>query len=115
MGKLRNGDKQKIFRMNRITANEGVIDDSGSTTPYGIMRDLTPLSESVAGGADIQTMLYGDPTNYLLGLFGGYTIRVDESYKAGERLTTILGDLMVGGNLVVDKGFVVATLPKTGD
>lgn len=115
MGKLRNGDKQKIFRMNRITANEGVIDDSGSTTPYGIMRDLTPLSESVASGADIQTMLYGDPTNYLLGLFGGYTIRVDESYKAGERLTTILGDLMVGGNLVVDKGFVVATLPKTGD
>ena len=25
---------------------------------------------------------------------------------------TILGDAMVGGNLIVDKGFVVATMPK---
>ena len=56
-------------------------------------------------------MLYGDPANYELGLFGDYTIRVDESVKAVERMTTILGDAFVGGNLVVDKGFVVATLP----
>ena len=39
---------------------------------------------------------------------------MDESYKAQERLLTILGDVMVGGNLVVDKGVVVATLPKSG-
>lgn len=52
--------------------------------------------------------------NYELGLFGDYTVRVDESVKAVERMLTILGDAMVGGNLIVDKGFVVATLPKTG-
>lgn len=28
-------------------------------------------------------------------------------------MLTILGDAMVGGNLIVDKGFVVATLPKS--
>ena len=60
-------------------------------------------------------MVYGDPQNYELGLFGYYTVRVDKSVKAVERMLTILGDAMVGGNLIVDKGFVVATLPATGD
>ena len=57
-------------------------------------------------------MVYGDPLNYELGLFGDYSIRVDESVKALERMVAILGDAFVGGNLVVDKGFVVASLPK---
>lgn len=111
MGKLRNSNKEKVFKMHRTSPNEGIIDDSGSTTPYGIMKDLTPLSEAQAAAAAIQTMLYGDPANYELGLFGGFSIRLDESYKAGERMVTILGDVKVGGNLIVDKGFVVATLP----
>lgn len=114
IGKLRNSDKEKIFKMIRTSANEGVIDDSGSTTPYGIMKDLTALSTANAGSAAIPTMIYGDPANYMLGLFGGFTIRIDESYKAAERLNTILGDVFVGGNVVVDKGFVIANLPKSG-
>ena len=115
IGKLRNSDKQKIFKLSRTSANEGVIDDSGSTTPYGIMKDLTALSTaSASSSAATPTMIYGDPANYLLGLFGGFTIRIDESYKAAERMHTILGDVMVGGNVIVDKGFVVAMLPKSG-
>lgn len=114
IGKLRNSDKEKIFKMIRTSANEGVIDDSGSTTPYGIMKDLTALSTATAGSSAIPTMIYGDPANYMLGLFGGFTIRIDESYKAAERLNTILGDVFVGGNVVVDKGFVIANLPKSG-
>ena len=55
-------------------------------------------------------MLYGDPANYELGMFGDFTVRVDESVKAVERMLTILGDAMIGGNLIVDKGFVVATV-----
>ena len=114
IGMLRNSDKQKIFKMIHTSANEGVIDDSGSTTPYSIMKDLTALSTSTAGSAAIPTMIYGDPANYLLGLFGGFTIRIDESYKAAERMHTILGDVFVGGNVVVHKGFVIANLPKSG-
>ncbi len=74
--------------------------------PYSINSYLTALD---GAGASTQTMIYGDPRNYELGLFGDYTIRVDESVKAVERMLAILGDVMVGGNLVVDKGFVVAT------
>ncbi|MFR1050275.1 MAG: phage major capsid protein [Lachnospirales bacterium] len=115
IGKLRNGDKNKIFKITRTSANEGVIDDSGSTTPYSILKDLTALSTTTAAsGAATPTMIYGDPANYLLGLFGGFTIRIDQSYKAAERLDTILGDVLVGGNVVVDKGFVIANLPKSG-
>ena len=113
IGKLRNSDKEKIFKMIRTSANEGVIDDSGSTTPYGIIKDLTALSTATAGSAAIPTMIYGDPANYLLGLFGGFTIRIDESYKAAERMHTILGDVFVGGNVVVDKGFVIANLKSS--
>ena len=94
--------------------NTGIIRDGGVVIPYTICSDLTSLSGAKAGAAPIQTMCYGSPANYLLGLFGDFTVRVDESYKAQERLLTILGDAMVGGNLVANKGFVVATLPKAG-
>jgi len=94
--------------------NTGAIRDGGMVLSYTICPDLTSLAGAPAGEADLQTMLYGDPMNYELGLFGGYTVRVDESVKAVERMVAILGDAMVGGNLIVDKGFVVATVPKSG-
>ena len=116
IGKLRNTDKQRVFKINPATGNPniGTIEDGGNIVPYTIVSDLTALSASTAGSAAIQTMLYGDPANYELGLFGDYTVRVDDSVKAVERMVTILGDAMVGGNLIVDKGFVIANLPKSG-
>ena len=83
--------------------NTGIIRDGGVVIPYTISADVTDGK-----------LLYGDPANYLLGLFGAYSIRVDESVKAVERMYAILGDVMVGGNLVVDKGFVVGTVGGGG-
>lgn len=116
IGKLRNSDKERVFKIRPDGGNPniGTIEDGGVIVPYTIAPDLTALATSVAGSSAIQTMLYGDPMNFEVGLFGDYTIRVDSSYKAADRLLTILGDAMVGGNLIVDKGFVVATLPKSG-
>lgn len=114
IGKLRNNDKDRVFKIrpDSANANTGTIEDGGVIVPYTIVPDLTALSASTAGASAIQTMVYGDPLNYELGLFGDYSIRVDESVKAVERMVAILGDVFVGGNLVVDKGFVVANLPK---
>lgn len=114
LGALR-GTNEKL-RLLEITPdasnpNTGIIRDGGLVLPFTISADLTSLSDATAGASAIQTMLYGDPMNYELGLFGPYSIRVDESVKAVERMVAILGDAFVGGNLVVDKGFVVATLP----
>lgn len=116
IGKLRNTDKERVFRIRPEGGNPnvGTIENGGTVLPYTIVSDLTALSASTAGSSPIQTMLYGDPMNYELGLFGDFTVRVDESIKGVERMHTILGDAMVGGNLIVDKGFIVATLPKNG-
>ena len=115
IAKFRNGDKERVFKIHPDAGNPntGTIEDSGTVTPYTILPALTSLSGAEAGAAPVQTMVYGDPINYELGLFGDYSVRVDESIKGEERMLTILGDAMVGGNLIVDKGFVVATLPKS--
>ena len=109
-------DKNRVYKIHPDAGNPntGMIEDGGNFVPYTIVSALTALSGSTAGSRAIQTMLYGSPMNYLLGLFGGYSIRVDESVKAVERMYTILGDAMVGGNLVVHNGMVVGTLAATG-
>ena len=116
IGKVRNSDMQRVFKIRPDggNPNTGTIEDGGTIVPYTILPGLTSLSASTAGSAAIQTMLYGDPMNYELGLFGDYSIRVDESIKGQERMLTILGDAMVGGNLIVHNGFVVATLAAAG-
>ena len=116
LGKLRGtNEKRRLFDIvpDAGNPNTGTIREGGTIVPYSIASDLTALTGADATSAAVQTMVYGDPMNYELGLFGEYTVRVDESVKAVERMYTILGDAMVGGNLIVDKGFVVATLPKT--
>lgn len=117
LGKLRGtNEKGRLFDIvpDAANPNTGTIREGGTIVPYSISSKLTALSASEKGSSAIQTMVYGDPMNYELGLFGPYTVRVDESVKAVERMLTILGDAMVGGNLIVDKGFVVATLPANG-
>lgn len=98
LGKLRGAnEKRRLFNISpdRGNANAGVIEDGGTILPY-------TLASAIGSN-----LAYGDPMNYLLGLFGSYSVRVDESYKAGERLLTILGDAMVGGNGIVHNGFVI--------
>lgn len=102
IGALRGtNEKGRIFQITPDAANPntGVISDGGTIVPY-----------TIVSGIGNTKLAYGDPSNYLLGLFGDYTVRVDESVKAVERMNAILGDALVGGNLVVDKGFVVGTI-----
>ena len=115
IGALRGtNEKRRLFEIipDAGNPNIGTIRDGGLVIPYTICSDLTTLSGTAAGTADVLTMGYGDPMNFEVGLFGDFTVRVDESVKAVERMHTILGDAMVGGNLIVDKGMVWAKLPK---
>lgn len=106
LGKLRGtNEKRRLLEIapDVGNANSGTIRDGGVVLPYDLVSAVSDTK-----------LLYGDPANFLVGLFGDYTVRVDESVKAEERLIAILGDAMVGGNLVVDKGFVVGTLSGVG-
>lgn len=108
------GEKEKkaIYEITPTTgnANVGTIKDGGTIVPYCICSRLTSLSTTEKGDSPVQTMLYGDPKNFELGLFGPYTIEVSKDTKLEKRLLTIAGDVMVGGNLVVHEGFVVVML-----
>lgn len=107
IGKLRYEDNKRVYSIvpDAGNPNTGRIIEGGLIVPYTIGSALTDFTTA---GSSI-SMVYGDPTNYLLGLFGAYSIRVDESYKAAQRMNTILGDAFVGGNIVAPGGFIGVT------
>ena len=107
IGKLRYEDNKRVYSIvpDAGNPNTGRIIEGGLIIPYTIGSALTDFATAGSG----ISMVYGDPTNYLLGLFGAYSIRVDESYKAAQRMNTILGDAFVGGNIVAPGGFVGVT------
>ena len=97
-------EKGRLFKITPDAGNPntGIITDGGMVIPYTICSD-----------AGASTLIYGGLRNYELGLFGDYSVRIDESVKAVERMLTILGDVFVGGNLVVHHGAVVGTISGT--
>lgn len=90
--------------------NIGVIKDGGLAVPYVLCSDVTALSDSTYSDADIPTMIYGNPANYKLGLFGDFEVAVSDDYKFGEGLLTVRGEVVLGGNVVADKGFLIVNL-----
>ena len=96
--KIAADDNRPLFDISQ-TGNTGTIKAGGLIVPY-----------TIASAIGSNKLAYGDPMSYLLALFGSYTVRVDESVKSVERLIAILGDVMVGGNLVMDKGMLIANL-----
>lgn len=95
--KLATDDNRKLYRITQ-NGNTGTIEEGGLIVPF-----------TISSAIGDKTIAYGDPLAYLLALFGPYSIRVDESVKSVERMIAILGDVLVGGNLTVDKGFSIAT------
>lgn len=109
-------EKKPVYEITPDAGNPncGTIKDGGIIVPYSIHSGLTSLSTATQGKAAIPTMIYGDPKNFELGLFGPYTVEVSKDYKFAEGLLTIMGEAMVGGNVIVDGGFVVVTLAASG-
>lgn len=90
--------------------NTGVIKDGGLSVGYILNDQLTALTDSTRGEAAIKTMVYVDLSAYVLGLFGNYTVELDTSCMFKERMWVILGEVMAGGNLAVDKAALIVTL-----
>lgn len=111
LGSIRNSEQMKVFQTRHTGANYGTIEDGGAAYGYNIGKDLTSFASASTGGL---TMCYGDPQNYELALFGEMTVRIDESAKAVERMLTILGDAMVGGNLIRHNGFTILKKKAAG-
>lgn len=108
-------EKKAVYEITPDAANPnvGMIKDGGLSVRYCIVPTLTPLSETAQTSTAIQTMVYGSPLNYELALFGDYTIEASKDYKFAEGLISILGEVMVGGNVVAYNGFEIVTIPAS--
>lgn len=94
--------------------NTGIIKDGGLSVRYCICSDVAGYNAATGTSSGVKTMIYGTPTNYKLGLFGNFEVNVSEDYKFAEGLLTVRGEVMVGGNVIVDKGFVVVNKKSAG-
>ena len=104
LGKVRGSDKKAVYEIipNGSNPNKGMIKEGGLIVEYVINSNLT------AG-----TLVYGQAHNFELDLFSDYEIEVSKDYKFGNGLLAIRGDAQIGGDVVVNEGFVVATVGTT--
>lgn len=83
----------------------GTIKDGGLAVRFCIVEELPALS--VAGTtAGSYCMAYGKPLAYQLDLFGPYTVEVSRDYKFAEGLLAVMGEAMIGGNVISENGFI---------
>ena len=114
-GDVRGSDKKPVYEITPDAGNPntGIIKDGGLAVPYTINSNLTALAGTAQSNTAVtNTMVYGDPANYELGLFGDYTIEVSKDYKFAEGLLTVMGEVLAGGNLIKHNGFLVCQIAK---
>ena len=99
-GDVRGSDKKPVYE---ITPDAGNPNNSNLTALAGTAQSSTAVTN---------TMVYGDPMNYELGLFGNYVIEVSKDYKFAEGLLTVMGEVLAGGNLIKHNGFLVCQIAK---
>jgi HK97 family phage major capsid protein len=101
LGDVRGSDKKAVYEItpDASNPNTGIIKDGGLSVPYCINSNL-------AAG----TLAYGQAQNFELALFSNYEINVSEDFAINKGLLTIVGDVELGGDVVVKGGFVVATV-----
>ncbi len=87
--------------------NTGIIKDGGLIVPYTICGAATSYTDTAATAEGVNTMIYGDPLKFTLGLFGTYEVEVSKDYKFAEGLLSVMGNVTLGGNVNADKGFLI--------
>lgn len=77
--------------------NTGTIKDGGTVVKYCLVEGLA-----------LNELLYGKMHCFELGLFGDYEIIVSEDRNVDKLMLTIVGDVDLGGEVVVHEGFIHA-------
>lgn len=100
-GDVRGSDKKAVYEItpDASNPNTGIIKDGGLSVPYCINSNLA-----------VGKLAYGQAHNFELALFSNYEINVSEDFAINKGLLTIVGDVELGGDVVVKGGFVVATV-----
>ena len=107
-GDIRGTNEKKAVYEIEFSENStttGTIKDGGLAVKFCIVDDLPALSAS-GTAADSYCMAYGKPLAYQLDLFGPYSVEVSRDYKFAEGLLAVMGEAMIGGNVVTENGFI---------
>ena len=108
-------EKKAVYEIipDGANSNMGTIKDGGMAVRYCICSGLTACAGTAKGAADQLTMFYGDPQCFELDLFSDYEVRVSEDFAFTSLMDTIVGDAEIGGDVVVNHGFVAVKIPKS--
>jgi hypothetical protein len=90
-----------------------IKDNNGLSCRYCLNKNVPALSTSTLSGSATKTMLYGNPQCLEMGMWGGVEVNVNEGYKFGEGLLTVLGETTADAAVTVKNGFVVVTATKS--
>ena len=107
-GDIRGTNEKKAVYEIEFAANStttGTIKDGGLSVRFCIVDELPALSDAKTA-ATSYCMAYGKPLAYQLDLFGPYTVEVSRDYKFAEGLLAVMGEAMIGGNVVSENGFI---------
>lgn len=88
----------------------GVIkDNNGLSCRYCLNKNVPALSTATLSTTATKGMFYGNPQCAELALWGGVDVNVNEGYKFGEGLLTVLGEVTADAAVTTPNGFVVVT------
>ena len=100
-------EKKAVYEIefSENSATTGTIKDGGLAVKFCIVDELPALSKATSA-AGSYCMAYGKPLAYQLDLFGPYTVEVSRDYKFAEGLLAVMGEAMIGGNVITENGFL---------
>lgn len=88
----------------------GVIkDNNGLSCRYCLNKNVPALSTANLSSTATKGMFYGNPQCAELALWGGVDVEVNNGYKFGEGLLTVLGETTADAAVTTPKGFVVVS------
>ena len=91
-------DKKPVYEITPDPdPNTGTIKDGGTVVKYCLVEGLA-----------VNELLYGKMHCFELGLFGDYEIAVSEDRNIDKLMLTIVGDVDLGGDVVVPEGIIHA-------
>ena len=88
----------------------GVIkDNNGLSCRYCQNKNVPALSTAALSATAQKGMFYGNPQCAEMALWGGVDVSVNDGYKFGEGLLTILGEVTAAADVTTPNGFVVVS------
>ena len=88
----------------------GVIkDNNGLSCRYCLNKNVPALSTATLSGTATKGMFYGNPKCAEMAIWGGVDVNVNDGYKFGEGLLTVLGETTADAAVTTPNGFVVVT------